>query len=370
MRPSCGRGKNRVLAVTGSSGGHIFPALSLLDSLKDGAPEIETLLVLPQGSIRDRIGDLECPLRYVSFSPIKLSLGLGNIMSILKFFKGVAEELWALLKFRPAVVVGFGGMASVPLILLARAGGRNTLIHEQNVIPGRANRLLALFSNRIALSFGATADYLKCYEKKIIITGNPLRREMAPVDKVKARDYFALSQDKFTLLVSGGSQGSHSLNSGFLKIVPSLARKHRIQVIHLSGNKDYGAVREQYRQSAVEARVYAFSNAMQYAYSAADLIISRAGATTIAELMLFKIPALLVPYPYAYSHQAANAWVLSERGCAFIIDDAAFARGEGSSILGGILNNSSELERMRRNYQGLNACGAAARLREAILELI
>jgi len=367
---ACRKKEIRILVVTGSSGGHIFPALSLLDSLKNKAPDIQALLVLPRRSTRYHLGGLKYPLRYISFSPIKFSLGLSNIMSILRFFKGITEELAVLLKFRPRIVVGFGSLASLPLILFARAGGRKTLIHEQNVIPGRANRLLVFFTNRIALSFSASSNYLKCSRSKIVVTGNPLRQEMHPIDKVKARDYFGLSQDRLTILVSGGSQGSHNINSGFLKMVSLLADKYRIQVIHLSGEDDYEIVRQQYQKIKVEARVFDFCSAMQYAYSASELVISRAGATTIAELMLFKIPAFLVPYPYAYNHQLANARVLVDKGCAVIMNDLQFSVGQGQEILENILGNSHELERMHNNYQGPDAAEAAGRLRDAVLALV
>jgi len=360
----------RILVITGSSGGHIFPALGLLDTLKEQNPSIETLLLLPRCSMKNQIANFKYPLRYLSFSPIRLSLDFSNIMSILRFFKGASEELSALWEFRPDVVVGFGSLVSLPLILLARAARIKTIIHEQNVIPGRANKLLAFFSNRIALSFAATKDYLKCPAEKLVVTGNPLRQEIAFIDKARARDYFRLSQDRFTILVSGGSQGSHSINGGFLKIAPLLAERYPLQVIHSSGEKDYAALQQQYQRGGIEARVYSFLRAMQYAYSASDLVISRAGATTIAELMLFKIPALLVPYPYAYKHQLANARVLADRGCAIILDDAQFAQGEGRQILGKIIGDSKELEKMRNNYNGFDASEAAGRLRDAVLRLV
>jgi len=369
MRPA-GKGGIKILVVTGSSGGHIFPALSLLESLKEKAPDMESLLILPRRSIKNQLGNLSCPTSYLSFSPVKFNLGFSNIVSILKLFKVAAEELVILLRFRPRIVVGFGSLVTLPLIMFARASGRKILIHEQNLIPGKANRFAVFFANRIALSFSATANYLKCSRQKIVLTGNPLRRQMQPVERLAARDYFGLSRDRFTILVSGGSQGSRSINSGFLKIISSLAGRYHIQVVHLSGEKDYEMVLEQYRKINIEARVFKFSDAMPYAYSCADLVIARSGATTIAELMLFKIPALLVPYPYAYNHQLANARVLADRGCAFILDDAEFAAGQSRGALEDILNNSQELERLRNNYQGLDSLGARERLCDAVLALI
>ncbi|MFA5114513.1 MAG: UDP-N-acetylglucosamine--N-acetylmuramyl-(pentapeptide) pyrophosphoryl-undecaprenol N-acetylglucosamine transferase, partial [Candidatus Omnitrophota bacterium] len=285
----------RVMAVAGSSGGHIFPAVSLLDSLRESEPSAEVLLLLPRRSIKDRIGVLEYPVVAISIIPVKLGLDLRNLIAILRFLKGSFEELTALLKFRPNLVVGFGSISSIPLVLFARMAGIKTLIHEQNVIPGRANRFLAFFADKIALSFADTGVYLKCPKEKLIVTGNPLRRQMAPLDKTEARGYFGLSRDKFTILVSGGSQSSSNINEGFLKVSKRLRGRFSFQLIHLAGRNDCEHLREEYERSGIEARVFSFLDAMQYAYSASDAAVSRAGATTIAELIFFRLPAILVP---------------------------------------------------------------------------
>ena len=370
MMGASGAKTAKVLAVTGSSGGHIFPAISLLDSLKENEPSAEVLLVLPGRSIKDLIGSLGYPAADVSIVPLRLSLGPGNIAAALRFLKGSFEELAVLLRFRPDLVVGFGSLSSVPMVLFARIWGIKTMVHEQNVMPGMANRLLAFFADRVALSFADTADYLKCPRHKMIVTGNPLRRQMAPLDKAEARDYFGLSRDKFTILVSGGSQSSSNVNEGFLKAVRQLRERSSFQLIHLAGRNDCRRLREEYEKNGIEARVFSFLDSMQYAYSASDVAVSRSGATTIAELIFFRIPAILVPYPHARKHQYANAEVLRRSGCAVIVEDEEFGKSGAARILEGLLQNKEELSRMRSNYQGLESRSSRERMREAVSEML
>ncbi|MDD4980406.1 MAG: undecaprenyldiphospho-muramoylpentapeptide beta-N-acetylglucosaminyltransferase [Candidatus Omnitrophica bacterium] len=311
----------RILAVTGSSGGHIFPALGFLDTLRENHKDIETLLILPVSNIAGQIEKTGYNVCYIPFSSIKLTLDFRNLFAIFNFFRASLKSMVMLLTFRPDIVVGFGSLASVPAVTFAWLFRIKTLIHEQNVIPGRANRLLAIFSDKIALSFAESRDYLKKYENKTVVTGNPMRRQLARINKKEALDFFGFSAEKFTMLVMGGSQGSSRINLEFLGAVSALSDKSKFQVIHLAGPKDFSALEEDYRNTGVDIRLFAFLKEMQYAYSVSDLVISRAGASTIAEIMFFGLAAILIPYPFAYEHQMANARALESKGCAVIIQD-------------------------------------------------
>jgi len=151
------------------------------------------------------------------------------------------------------------------------------------------------------------------------VTGNPLRKSVALLDKNKALEFFGFSREKFYNIGYGGSQGSHRINEEFLKAVSLLKDKTSVQIIHLTGISDYESLNKGYKNLNIKFALFSFFDAMQYAYSISDLVISRAGATTIAEIMLFKLPAILVPYPYAYKHQYNNARVLEEKGCGIIM---------------------------------------------------
>jgi UDP-N-acetylglucosamine--N-acetylmuramyl-(pentapeptide) pyrophosphoryl-undecaprenol N-acetylglucosamine transferase len=344
----------RILVATGSSGGHIFPATAFLESMKEKHPDIETLLLLPEKS-RGRIASLDAcgyNVKYIPISSFGLSLKLENIKGFLGFLKGAWESLRALLKFHPDIVVGFGSLPSVPAVIFGWLLREKTLIHEQNVIPGKANKLLAEVADKIAVSFEGTGKYLRRHKDKIIVTGNPLRKEMSRVDKQSALEYFKFRNNKLTVLVMGGSQGSRRLNDEFLGAVSLIKDRSGLQIIHLTGKADYESLKQRYNSLGVDFALFDFFRPMHYAYCASDIALSRAGATTAAELAYFCLPAILVPYPYAYEHQYENAKALEEKGCAVIVKDKDLSAASLKERLEALASDRSPLERMRSKCAG------------------
>jgi len=348
----------KILVVTGASGGHIFPALSFLDTLKDKYKDIDTLLILPKRSLGvSKIAD-DSKIRYISISTINLSFSPRNFIALLRFFKGSLESLILLLEFRPDIVVGFGSLACVPMVLLAWIFRIKTLIHEQNVIPGQANRLLAKFSDKIAISFKETRDYFKGSSRKIVFTGNLIRKELKRIDRNKALDFFGLGSDKFTILVMGGSAGSHRINLGFLNAISKSWSKSDFQIIHSSGLKDYDLLKDSYKDLGINFKLFGFLNEMQHAYSACDLVICRAGATSLSEIIFFGLPAIIIPYPFAYAHQINNAKVLENKGCAIIIKDNELDGNILRQTIEGLINNPKEIKKMRLAYDNIIVANA------------
>ncbi|MBU3958910.1 MAG: undecaprenyldiphospho-muramoylpentapeptide beta-N-acetylglucosaminyltransferase [Candidatus Omnitrophica bacterium] len=359
----------RVLVITGASGGHIFPALEFLETLKARDKNIRALLVLPERNITVPLDNLGYQVNYISISPIKLSLDFKNIMAILGFIKGFFQSLVIILSFKPAIVVAFGSLASIPMVSLARVFGIKNLIHEQNVIPGRANRFLGKITNKIAISFPQTRDYFKGHQQKIALTGNPIRKQLKRCDRNKALEFFGFSDYKFTILVMGGSQGSHNINTAFLKAISTISDIEKIQIIHLTGSRDYDLLKRSYQTLNVNAKLFSFLESMHYAYSACDLVLSRAGATTIAEIMYFKLPAIIVPYPYARRHQSSNAQVLESKGCAIRIEDHKLHSGILRQTIDELINDHQRLGVMRLSYDGISRLNANILLVEEALSL-
>jgi UDP-N-acetylglucosamine--N-acetylmuramyl-(pentapeptide) pyrophosphoryl-undecaprenol N-acetylglucosamine transferase len=360
----------RVLAVTGASGGHIFPAASFICALKEKHKNIDTLLVLPKRSLKSGIVLNDCDARYISTLAVSLKVSSGNLIAAGMFIRGIWESLIIVLKFKPDIVVGFGTLESVPCLFFSWIFRIKTLIHEQNVLPGRANRLLAHLADRFAVSFLKTKDYLNIRPEKIVFTGNPLRKSLNIIDKGQALNFLGLSKDKFTILVMGGSQGSRNINAGFLKAISLLKDACAIQVIHLTGTGALGEIKDAYARMNISAKVFDFFNYMEQAYSAADLVISRAGATTVSELIYFKLPAIISPYPYAYSHQFENAKVLKEKGCAVIIKDDELDKDVFVSALRAIINNREKIKSMRSGFSEFSMLKADDLLVDAALALI
>lgn len=342
----------KVLVVTGSSGGHIYPALSFVEALKEKDKEADILLVLPKrASMKDKLSGHGYTIKFISIEKINLRLGIVALRAIFNFLKGTLESLFIILGFRPDAVVGFGSLSTIPTVIFAWFFRIRVVVHEQNAIPGLANQLLARFADRIAISFPETKEFWKGLDKKLIFTGNPIRSSLAKLDKREALNFFQLSAPRLTILVMGGSQGSHSINMQFLKFMQNSQSASKLQIIHLSGEKDFVLLEEGYKKVSAKVRLFAYLDKMQYAYSACDFIVSRAGALSVTEISYFRIPALFVPYPYAYRHQSANAGFLSKEGSCIVIKDEELNPDSLSSVLEPIINNPQELERMRLAYK-------------------
>ncbi len=239
---------------------------------------------------------------------IKLTVGFFRSRALLK-------------KLRPVLVVGFGGYVSFPVLLAARWMGFKTALHEQNVVPGRANRVLAKFVDALALSHEETRAHF--VEHRVSrVTGNPIRSSIEKDCRREALEFFGFSSDFKTILVLGGSQGAESVNRLFLSSLPFLNRatQEKIQVLHLCGRMEPRDSEETCRVAGVRAKAFSFFDRMDLAYGAADLCLGRAGATFLAEIEAKGIPAILIPYPFADGHQRENARVFSARGSAMIAE--------------------------------------------------
>ena len=308
-------------------------------------------------------------MAYLSISGLNLKITRENIIRLVNSFKGIFESVFILLKFNPDVVVGFGSLTSVPVVIFAWLLRIETLIHEQNVFPGRANRLLAKIASRIAISFRETEKYFSGSTRKIALTGNPIRQDISRIDKLQALDFFKLSLRKLTLLVMGGSQGSQKISSSFLETLKGLPQKQDLQVVHLCGLRDFALLERNYKNLGVEFRLFSFLPQMQYAYSAADLVISRAGAATLSEIIFFKLPAIIIPYPYAYKHQLFNAQVLAQKGAAVIIEESQLGSFIFRDTLSLLISKPEKRELMRSGYADFTVLAADKLLSGEVISL-
>ncbi|MHB8155757.1 MAG: undecaprenyldiphospho-muramoylpentapeptide beta-N-acetylglucosaminyltransferase [Candidatus Omnitrophota bacterium] len=356
-----------VLIVTGSSGGHIFPALALADSLKSSNHKVQ--LVLPEDVRKTRIPFNFTQTEYIPAAKLSFSLNKKNILGVYFFLWGAWQALRMIIKFKPQVVVGFGSLNSISSIFWAWLFRIKTIIHEQNVVCGRANRLLSKLVDRVAISFSQTRNYLFVSGEKIVLTGNPLRRDLVPRERKEALDFFKFKEGRLTILITGGSQGAHRLNAACFEALSIYQKKPDLQVIHICGTQDFTWLADRYAGTALTYKLFDFFLQMQYAYSVADLIICRAGATTIAELAKFRVPAILVPYPFAYAHQLANAQVLKDIDAAEILLDADLSTDKLKERLQEYFCNNALLKAMQKAYQKLPVLDATAMLANEVLSL-
>lgn len=356
----------RILIASGGSGGHIFPAVALKRALAAKAG-CSIKFIGADKAIDRRIFEKECvDFSLLSANKLPYRVSPSMILFFIKFFYDVLRALWITAAYRPSCCVGFGGYVSFPVVLSGRLLGVRTVVHEQNVVPGRANRILFRFADKIALSFEDTLKYLKEDDrKKAVVTGNPIRTEDFRDDRSAAAKSFGLDASKFTVLVVGGSQGAHVLNDSFARSLSGMDSSTRagIQVIHLTGTKDYDwALKEYARIDGVQARVYSFIDRIEEAYSASDLIVTRAGASALFEAAYFGKAMIVVPYPYAMSHQAENAKAFSCRGAALKVDEKDLSEDFFRNAIGGFLKDRPGLSKMGEMARALSAPDASARL--------
>ncbi len=315
------RNLTKIMVVAGGSGGHVFPAIACCQELSDERKDSSTIFFVTTPAFDNVPGE---------FNPIFLKVSRSPL--------GLLKLAWSscvtMARIDPDVVFGFGGYISVPFLMLAKMLGKKAILHEQNVSPGKANRFLSAWADRIAISFPQTRKYLSDRRKKIFLTRYPLRRSFVPVPKEEALRFFGLTESVFTVLVTGGSQGAHSLNEKFTQAIRANKNLDRLQIIHLTGRVDLSAVKKAYEALGVKAKVLDFLPQMNYAYSASDLVVSRSGAGSVMEIMRFGLPSILVPYPFAGAHQVQNARVLAERGAAILLEDAKMS----SDLMNGLLD--------------------------------
>ncbi|MBP1711988.1 MAG: murG [Deltaproteobacteria bacterium] len=305
----------KVLIAGGGTGGHLFPALALAEAFKERDPRNEILFVGSRRGLEGSLVEKEgYALMTIDLASLKGKSWFQKIRALLVVPRSLIQAAGVLRSFRPDWVMGVGGYASGPVVLAAWALGYKTFLQEQNVFPGLSNRILGRFVERAFISFAESAGHFPA--GKAILTGNPVRR------RIRAEKRAAASHP-FTLLIFGGSQGAHRLNQVMGATLPLLKDlQGKIRIIHQTGERDFPEFRETYQREGFEAEVHPFIYDMDRVYGQADLVLCRAGATTLFELMASGKPAILVPYPYAANdHQTLNAENLVRAGAALRVAD-------------------------------------------------
>jgi UDP-N-acetylglucosamine--N-acetylmuramyl-(pentapeptide) pyrophosphoryl-undecaprenol N-acetylglucosamine transferase len=310
----------KVIIAGGGTGGHLYPGIAIAREML-GEKGNEVLFVGTTQGIEVRVLPAEkLPVRFITAGKVK-GMGLPSIAkTIVTLPRGVYQSLRLLREFRPDAVIGIGGYASAPMGLSAWLLRVPLIIVEPNSYPGLANRMLGRLAKRVVLCFPGTNQKGFFPEKKTVLLGPLVRKGIDQGNRDKALKEFGLEPGKFTLLVFGGSGGAHAINMAMKQAARSLKDSPTIQVLHQTGERDVEEVGAGYRDAGVIAHVLPYIYDMAGAYAAADLVVSRSGATTVAELAVCGKPAVLIPFPFAAdNHQEYNARTLASRGMAEVI---------------------------------------------------
>lgn len=313
----------RVIISGGGTGGHIFPAIAIANALKKIDPQTEILFVGANGRMEmEKVPAAGYKIIGLDISGFQRSSLLKNVFLPFKIIKSLLKARAIIKDFKPDVAVGVGGYASGPLLFVASQMNIPYLIQEQNSYAGITNKWLAKNAKLICVAFEGMEKFFP--KAKILLTGNPIRKESIAIENKRdeAAEYFGISADKKTVLVIGGSLGSGTLNKSVLAALDKIIAAD-VQVIWQTGKYYFQSINEQLKGKEHEnIKVLEFLNRMDLAYAASDLIISRAGAGTIAELCVIKKPVILVPSPnVAEDHQTKNANALVEKNAAILVKD-------------------------------------------------
>jgi UDP-N-acetylglucosamine--N-acetylmuramyl-(pentapeptide) pyrophosphoryl-undecaprenol N-acetylglucosamine transferase len=344
----------RMIVAGGGTGGHLFPGLAVAEATAAGGDAV--LFVGSDSGIEARIvPTTRFPFRPIAIRGLRGRGWRGALDLVVRLPAAVVRAARIVAEFRADVVLGVGGYASFPVVVAAWLRGVPAVLTEQNARPGWTNRLLAHLAKRVCTTFPESAAYFP--RGKSVQTGNPVR----PLSAASAAE-----RKGFTLLVFGGSQGAHRINQALHEAAGVLAAAiPDLRILHQTGARDEAWLRERYSDLGVTAEVSAFIDDMGAAYAAADLVVCRAGATTVAELTTLGLPAVLVPYPFAADdHQRANAAILAERGAAVLVLDRELDGGRLASVVTELAADRQRLGHMAEEAKRLGVPQAAARVLE------
>ena len=314
-----------IIVSGGGTGGHIYPALTIIRAIERRTPSAKILYV---GTLHGLEADI-VPREGIDFAAMELSgferrLTLSNILRAGRALYAVWQARSIVRSFRPHVAIGTGGYVAGPILLAASLAGVPTLVQEQNVFAGVTNRILARFATAIAVGMeDATGVFPK---QKTFVTGNPIRAEVCTATREEGARVFGLSSGKKTVLVSGGSRGARSINRAMIDVLAHAAGQTDVQYLHVTGADEHADTLARLHARGVRLedsphiRVLPYLYNMPQAMAMADLAVFRAGATGLAELAARGVPAILIPYPYAAeNHQEKNARALEAAGAAKVI---------------------------------------------------
>ncbi len=309
----------RVILAAGGSGGHIFPSLALEAEIQKKGDHDVFFVSSMRRLDRTLLDKNEKEAFFLSVNPMPRKFNPVKIFTfICNLIKDVFRSFAILLKVKPHVVVGFGGYSSGAICMSARILNVPVLIHEQNLYPGRANKILKFFVNKIAVSFKDSFSFFKHYRHKLIYSGNPIRLGSLNNEPRASAVRLDLDSDKLTVLIMGGSQGSSFLNKSLSKVAKLIKEQkgETIQFIHLTGKKDFKDIECFYKNNMISGRVFPFLDRIDDAYALCDIAVTRAGASAIFELAYYGKPMILIPYPNPKNNQRFNAVYFSEQGAA------------------------------------------------------
>jgi UDP-N-acetylglucosamine--N-acetylmuramyl-(pentapeptide) pyrophosphoryl-undecaprenol N-acetylglucosamine transferase len=367
----------RVLITGGGTGGHINPALAIAQKVRNENSSNAILYVGTKNGLESELVPKEgFEFKYVTAKFLRRKISFENIKTMVASIKGVLEAIKIINEFKPDIVVGTGGYVCGPVVLAASLRKIPTMIHEQNVFPGITNKMLSKVVDVIGISFAEAEKYFPEEAiKKLVLVGNPVRKEILTSDRRKSRTKFNLRPDTIMIYSFGGSGGQLSLNEAIIDVIKKYNGQGNIRIIHVTGKKMYESFMDNIRKADIilkeniEVLDYMYDAAT--ALSASDIVIGSAGAITIAEITVIGVPSILIPKTYtAENHQEYNARALEKEGAAKVILEKDL---DGDTLIAAveeIIENKNVLKTMSLNSKRMGNTDVENKIYESMVNLI
>lgn len=356
----------KLVMAGGGTGGHLFPAIALADEFRRRYPDTGITFIGGIGGLEEKIvPKYGYPLKLLGVEGVKRTRGMRRMRALAKAARSTFKAALLLRSIRPDGVIGSGSYSSAPVVTAAKLMGIKTAILEQNALPGFTNRVLGKVVDRVYIAFDEARGFFP--GGRTVLAGNPVRREILEAAAQK-RD----KGEKFSILVFGGSQGAKAINAAFLDATEYLTDIWGgLRVVHQTGNDGYEAAKASYKRKDLKVEVLRFIDDMAKAYGSADLVVCRAGATTIAEVTVMGLASIFIPYPFAADdHQTVNARSLTERGAGVLIEQD---RLTGSALAGAIrkfYGDRALLETVREKTGSAGKPGASGTIIDDFMKVI
>jgi len=366
----------RILLVGGGTAGHLIPISAVISEIKKITQEKnlekpEFLLISDSNQFKEYLIGAEIPCKFIKAAKLRRYWSLKNFIDFFKIPISIVQSLWHVFWYMPDVVFSKGGYVALPVVFVSWLYRIPVIIHESDIEPGVSNRISLRFVQKIAVSFKETQKYFP--SDKVVLTGNPIRETILKGDKNRAQEIFKLNPEKQTVFIIGGSQGARRLNEILFEILPEILGK--CQVIHQCGIKNYNEAKKRIERMNLpqisDYHLFPFlKESMKDAYAAADVIVSRAGANALAEIMALGKPSILIPLPNAaQDHQTKNAFYFSQRGAAILMEEPNLQVHILKGKILGLLDDNLWRMRISRVALSLARPDAARKVAEEVLRL-
>lgn len=360
----------KYLITGGGTGGHIYPALAIAWEIKRRNKDAEILYVGTEKGLESELVPKEgFEFKTIRVQGLPRKLGLQTLKAMKEVLLGIKDANRIIHDFKPDVVIGTGGYVSAPVVYSASKKHIPSLIHEQNAFPGITNKILSKYVDKVLVTFEESKKYFK-YPEKIVITGNPIRRNILQVDKRKAYFELKVNPNKPFVLSFGGSGGQKSLNDAMLYVIEKNVDKD-IQILHVTGNRFYNSFMEELKSKNIRLRdnikIVAYMYDMPSALSIANLVVTSAGAITLAEISALGVPSILIPKGYtAENHQEYNARAFEKKGASYLILEKDLTGEKLDETINNLIYDTDKLNRMSKNSKALGNINATEKIVDII----